>query len=293
MTTAFRYSHISVFLVMFLIGCSGSGHISDPLSPSPVLTDTNLQSATDGNQHSLWSYGLVAVDASGPGQPEAEFIPIRQVAAHFNIINWLETGPCTDCLQITGIEHSGTGTLLVDVELTHPFDNPNFTGFDVRGIVMFVGNHNFPVSDVTVSDRTLGNGELVNADGYTRLYNPEFVGHGIEGYLPGKLSTLQYPNADVNGYKRHISDDLSNTRNAFYAGDSITVTYEIDMPDSQFIFGYAVDACWGVPFYPTVTNPMTDFGPDANCYEAWQLSVSVEPVGDGFTDCGPMQNLGI
>jgi len=29
--------------------------------------------------------------------------------------------------------------MLVDVEIKHPFSNPDFTGFDVRGIVMFNG----------------------------------------------------------------------------------------------------------------------------------------------------------
>ena len=38
-----------------------------------------------------------------------------------------------------------TGTLLVDVELSHPFGNPNYTGFDVRGIAMFDATSAFPM----------------------------------------------------------------------------------------------------------------------------------------------------
>lgn len=87
---------------------------------------------------------------------------------------------------------------------------------------------------------------------------------------------------------RFVTDDPANTRNAFYAADTITVTYEIDMPDSPnpFVLGYAVDASWAPPIHKPVTNPMTDFGPAANCPEAWEIIVEQAPVGTGLDECG-------
>jgi len=50
----------------------------------------------------------------------------------------------------------------------------------VRGIAMFDGSHLFPQSGLAMSDGTMGDGELLNADGYTTLYNSSTVGHGPE-----------------------------------------------------------------------------------------------------------------
>jgi hypothetical protein len=175
------------------------------------------------------------------------------------------------------------------VELTHPFGVPNLTGFDVRGIAIFDASHAFPATALTLSDRDLGDGQILNADGYTTLYNMTTAGSGpkgFQGYIEGDLATHQVPNGLLDAYKRYITDDPSNTRNAFFAGDSIELTYEVDMPDGPFVFGYAVDACWEPPVTKPVTDPMTDFGPEANCPEPWFIDVDVEPLGPGLTEMG-------
>ena len=79
----------------------------------------------------------------------------------------------------------------------------------------------------------------------TTLYNPATAGSGpdgLQGYIQGKFASLELPDSTLNGYIRFISDDPANTRNAFYAGDSVTETYDIDMPDGPFVFGYAIDS---------------------------------------------------
>jgi len=265
-------NHILVMLILLVltIGCS-SGN-SDSIPTTPSSNESERTSAAYENNHVLWAYGLIDVD---PSTLEVEVIPVRDVQAHWNVLQFLEQWPCNDCFRLSGVTVNPDGTLDVDVTIRHPFLNPNLTGFDVRGIAMFSGSHSFPVSGLNTSDHTAGDGELLNADGYTTLYNPSTIYHGFEGYIRGRLATESFPNSLLNGFRRFVSDDPANTRNAFYAGDEITVTYHVDMPDAPnpWIFGYAIDACWAPPINKPVENPITDFSPEANCPETWKIEV--------------------
>ena len=230
--------------MILVVGCSGGGS-DNPLLPSNTTgkTDALTQSASpEEPNHYLWGYYMVRI---GEKDLSAEIIPIRATAGHLNVLQFLEQGPCTNCFKLKGVTPNPDGTLDVNVSITHPYSNKNLTGFDVRGIAMFNGSHQFPDSGLIMSDRTLGEGEVVNADGFTTLYNPTTVGHGLEGYMKGKLATATAPSATLNGYKRFVSDDPANTRNAFYAGNEIIVTFQVDMPNAPnpWVFGYAVDAC--------------------------------------------------
>jgi hypothetical protein len=261
---------------MLILGCAGTKS-PDPISPSTSSANPNFltQAANpDTNNHFLWSYQLVYID---PATTTTEILPVRLVSTHYNILQWLEQKPCANCLKIKNIHPSGIGTILCDIEIKHPFPSPILTGFDVRGIAMFTGSHSFPVSGLNISDKSLGDAELVNADGYSSLYNISTQGSGpggLQGYMKGKLSTTAPPNALLNGFKRFVSNKPANTRNAFYAGETISVTYEIAMPSGPFVFGYAVDGCWAPPITKPVIDPMTDFPISANCPEPWAITVT-------------------
>jgi len=109
--------------------------------------------------------------------------------------------------------------------------------------------------------------------------------------MKGKFASVQVPDGRLNGFKVFESSDPANTRNAFYSGDTISQVYDIDMPDGQFIFGYAVDASWTTPSVKPVTDPMVDFPPEANCYEPYRISVTV--ISDTLTDQAGILRLGI
>jgi len=261
---------------------------SDPIAPQSTAASPPTVMAQSGAQENryLWAYYQIKYDPVGNS---FELMPFRDTATHWNVLKFLEQGACTDCVKVKGVTPGPSGTKLFDVEITHPFPSPNLTGFDVRGIALFHGTQIFPVAGLTVPDRNQGDGELVNPDGYTELYNSGTAGSGpggLQGYLKGKFASPTVPNASLNGYKRHISGGVANTRNAFYASDKIIATYELDMPDTQFIFGYAVDASWAPPTVKPVTDPMTDFPPEANCPEPWKVDVIDFPVGFGLTDQG-------
>jgi len=269
-----RYTLAVSILCIFLVGCSGTGGDSIPVIPG---VPGNIPAA-DGRvaNHYLWNYSLVFVDTTNPENPSWEVVPVRLTSGHLNVLTWLENGPCTDCFELVSLSHAGPGTYNAEIRLTHPFYSANLTGFDVRGICMFNGSGTFPLSGLTYSDRNLGDAELVNPDGYTRLFNASTAGHDLEGYTEGNLAMGGPPDAELNGYKRFVTNDPANVRNAFYVGDSIEVIYEVALPPSELAFGYAVDASYYPPLVKPVTDPMVDFGLDANCPEAWQLSVSVE-----------------
>jgi hypothetical protein len=285
-------------LMATVIGCS---HLNGATAPPPDSQDAqdfraSIQagySETGGGAHHLWGYWLVGVD---PEKDQFEILPVRDIEDHLNVLRWLEQGPCTNCLKIPNIVNSDHGTKLLTISLKHPFPSPNLTGFDVRGIAMFNGSHAFPTAGFNTPDRSHGDGELINADGYTTLYNYTTMGSGsggMQGYIKGKLATFAVPKAKLNGFKRFVSSGAENTRNAFYAGDTIEQTYDIDMPDSAFVFGYAVDTSWAPPTTKPVTDPMKDFPPSANCPEPWRVETQLSAIGSGLDTHGGEVQLSV
>jgi uncharacterized delta-60 repeat protein len=276
---------ISILCVLFLIGCSSGGNNTSPVVPGDTSTSSEVTAnsvSTDINTHYLLTYSLINIDATNPEDVKAEIIPARVGSVHINILKFLEFAPCTDCFKIVGLNFPEPGVLDVNIAITHPFDDLKFTAFDVRGIIMFNGSHVFPESGLTMSDSSMGDGELLNAEGLTRLYNGSTLDMAgdLFTYYQGKLATPTVPNADLNGFIRHITDDPANTRNALYAGDSVTRTYSLDLPSAEFVLGYAVDASWDIPTADPVTDPMTQFSATANCIEPWKIEASCYPIAD-------------
>ncbi|MFH1675417.1 MAG: hypothetical protein ABIC40_00225, partial [bacterium] len=287
------------FSVFLICGCSGDNNPAMPTGTDSTGQTgtiensglTEIQSESAQADRILWGYWTVHVD---PVKQSYEIVPLRQAANHWNILKWLEQEPCANCFKIVHAEPSGTGTLLVDIRVKHPFPSALLTGFDVRGIAIFNGTHLFPSANVMTSSDS--EGAVVNADGYTSLYNPGTEGSGpggLQGYIKGKYATATPPSSSLNPFKRFISNDLANTRNAFYAGEAIIVEYEVRMPGKPFVFGYAVDANWVPATNKPVTEPMTDFPPEANCPESWNIDVTVVPVGNGLNDNGGWAKIDI
>jgi len=273
---------LCVILVMSILAGCGGTH-GNPVTPGSGVP------AESGLNRYLWGYFAAYADTE---TNEIEMVPWRMASKHLNVIAFLEQGPCYDCVQVTGMSNSGYGTKLVQVRITHPFSNLNLTGFDVRGVALFDAGHMFATSALTVPDSANGTGgELMNADGYTALYAAWTEGSGpggIVGYIPGKLSSPLAPSAQLNGYKRFFNDTGSppNERHAFYAGTELEQTFDIKMPTGQFIFGYAIDACWANPIIKPVTNPQTDFPPQANCAEPYLIEVTQHEIGTGLVQNG-------
>ena len=274
-------------LLVLSIGCSANDTPSSPPISQRTAGPQSISSilGADGRNHFLWMYSEILIREDN----SYDVTPVRQATTHWNVLSWLENGPCSNCFRLTSVSVTPKGTLQLSIEIRHPFGSPNLTGFDVRGIAMGWGTHTFPVSGLVTTDRKAQETELVNADGHTTLYNPSTIGSGpggLQGYIQGKHATIPYPNSTLNGYLRHISPGAANTRNAMYAGSAVTRIYEIYKPIGSFIVGYAVDASWAPPTKKPVTDPMLDFPPEANCPEPWKIDVTETPVGFGLTSQG-------
>jgi hypothetical protein len=291
---------IVLVVAVILIGCSSGGNNTFPVVPDgdnsiPEISGTSdAYNASEGNSHYLLAYGLICVDVENPCGPKIEIIPVREGEIHLNILKFLEGAPCYGCFTIAGFEFPQPGILNVDIRVDHPFGNLLYSVFDVRGIIMFQGSHEFPVAGKSISDQALGDGALLNADGYTALYNGSTITAPVgdlQKYYAGKLSTPTIPNSDINGYKYFITDDLANNRNAFFAGSTDTQTFSLKLPTGPFVLGYAVDANWWTPISEPVDDPLIDFGINANCPEPWKIVVTEEPIGQGLTDQGGQTKL--
>jgi hypothetical protein len=283
---------VTIAFVALSLSCSQSGSSGDsPTAPS--VSDGTTQAVDSGweNNRHLWSYSLFKYD---PDTNRCEVIPVRLTASHWNVLKFLEQGPGSHCVKVLSVADSDHGTKLFEVEITHPFANPNLTGFDVRGIAMFYGNRFFPTLNVSTPDRRLGDGELINATGYTTLYHDGTQGcgpSGLQGYLKGNFATATVPATWGQGFIEYHSYDPDNERTYFPAGTSQQRTYDIDMPESTFVFGYAVDASWVQPTTKPVTDPNVDFPPEANCPEPYWIVCYAYPYDYGLTDEGGFTNL--
>ena len=173
-----------------------------------------------------------------------------------NVVKFLETGKLN--IALANLKF-GTGTIDVDVNLTHPFPGlDSYTGFDVRGIFITPGTIS-GYTDAGIIHADQSSTFLMNADGWTRWWNPsEFpVGDTISGYRNGKLGNPydgSNLNATLNGYKYFcddlkVGDDLSVLnplhRGMFQSGYTNGRHYQIHFDSTKpLVFNYAVDASW-------------------------------------------------
>jgi len=287
-----RMKSLPILLIILLAlgSCSGPTDrhgLSGSSSRSPLMPGLHLSSQLSGESgggHQLLGYWELVFDFDAE---TAEAIPLRLTEGHFNVRKFLEQGPCTTCLSLLNFSKQPDNTFYIDVQFDHPFPGlDQFSGFDVRGIAIFNGNYIFPGSGLVISDRTLGDMELLNADGYTTLFNPVDFPPGsnlpILTYTKGVAATPLSAPATLNGYKCYFPDA---PRRLFRSGETDVQTYHIARPAGTLLrVGYAVDASWEPPKTKPVIDPLTDFGPNANCLEAYTLSIS---IGSGLMPgCG-------
>jgi len=277
-----------VALLALIVGCSGS---TGPASTSPVAPpDLPASQSVDVERHGnrvLWGFWTVHISGD---RTAVEVIPDRAALLHLNAVRLLEVSPCSSCLRVDNLEVLPGGDLSARLVLYHPFPGLNkFTGFDVRGIFISKADYLFPMSGRSVAWSGLNGPRLVNPDGYTHLYNPiEFPESlpipAVFRYSPGKYSTGGDLTARLNpfvAYKRDMP------RRMFEAGSVDSRTAIIRLPSGPLRFGYAVDASWAR--VDNVTDPLTDFPPEANCLEAYEIHMQMSgELEDQIGDTAPI-----
>jgi hypothetical protein len=269
-----RSSVVAVlFLAALIIGCSNSPD-KNPVSPSSPLT---VQSVSTSNRH-LWGIWDITISAN---RSSVEIAPMRTADMHLNVVKLLEGKACANCLKITNIYISGPDELSADITLTHPYPGlMKYTGFDVRGIFISTADYTFPLSGRKIA---LGDSvpRMLDPDGYTSLFNPTdfpLTTPAALGYIAGKHATGGDLSATLNPFIAYRKDA---PRRMFESGGSETKTVKIHAPIGPIHFGYAVDVNWQL--VENVVDPLTDFPPDANCQEAYEIKVSIDSGLQAFT----------
>lgn len=274
--------------LIVLIGCQG--HTASPDIQNETELTANLTHSNTRSHHSLGAY-LVELNKQ---ELTAEAIPLRTSDIHLNLSKIFINMMGLDIAVLPGLSDPPNGLFVLDFTLTHPLGGaPQYTIFDVKGIVMTPGTLNLGPLVFADVDET----RLENADGYTRWWNPkEFSAPGIFGYtdglftntIAGQLTATVNPYkyfADILGPEDPLTavhdEPLTNDmgRGVFSSGASNTRRYELRFPldpNPVILFGYVIDGCWDIP----VPNPPDavpdDFPIIANQPEAYDVVMAAK-----------------
>jgi hypothetical protein len=272
---------ISVIIILVIFcGCSGIGNIVAP----DGSTNETVRLRLPQLDRWTWHTGLYRVSED---HSTVEKLPFRTADWHVNVNKLVEPPSCSHCLMVGKPQLQPDGTIKIKVILTHPFPGqPEYTGFDVRGTVIFPATRYWKREPNTLYDGNAepvfevfdhlyfsraedGGGQLLNADGFTMYLFPglDIVPHlPITKYSKGQYANGPDPDSTINGYRLFTKDP---ERRMFLVTDTIGRTYHISPPEGEFIFGYVVDASWAAPTNMPVTDPATDFPIWANCEDGY------------------------
>lgn len=246
-------------------------------SPNPIIVESGYPNIVQlpQSEHNRTLLGIWKISINTETLT-AEASNIRTADMHLNAVKLLEVAPCTNCLTISNIHSISPSELEADLTLKHPYPGMlKYTGFDVRGILITPADYHFPLSgrNVTLNSKSF---RMLNPDGFTSLFNA--VEFPLDSplppalkYTPGKYSTGGSLTSTLNPF---IAYKQSAPRRMFKPGESETRTVRLTKPSKTLEFGYAVDFSWKP--VQKVTDPEKDFPPDANCIEAYKISVTVE-----------------
>lgn len=283
---------VLLVVAVVMVGCSSASNPAVP-SETPVKEST----CTPGSNDITWGHWLFYVSED---HTSIEAVPIRQAEWHFNITKMVEDEPCDNCLQIGQPQPQPDGTLKVPVSLRHPFPNqPRFTGFDVRGVVMFPATRywyadggSMPTTrypspfDPTIDPPMFfswpgdeGGGAVLNPDGYSYYFWPGFEYWWPDDFEPttdldaprynyqqGEYATDAFPDSTINPY---LEFNDGTARRMFKVTDIIHREYHLRFPDGEFVFGYVIQASWWPPDVIPVIHPEEDFPPEANAEDPY------------------------
>ncbi|HDS31130.1 MAG TPA: hypothetical protein ENN67_08820, partial [Firmicutes bacterium] len=290
MNGRFIQTILTALLILTLGSCSQKQDFS-PLDPN-LTSSAEISRPASSTQ--LWGLYEIAIDPSGSS---AEIVPMRTSQFTCNVIVFMQPplGSTTNMgIQVMDVSKFATeGFIDVDVRLTHPFPGlALYTGFDVMGVFIHNGDKT-GIYDGNIRYATgIDSAVLLNADGYTRWYNPvEFLQPNILGFVEGALGTKGAGfNATLNPFK-YYCDSLASTQDAteffqvpanvanrgLYSPSTNVRRYELKFPfvggAPEAKFQYAIVASWELPLVNPPLDIPNDFPIEANRAEAILLSV--------------------
>lgn len=276
---------IAALCTSIVAGCGGS---NSPVTPYTIDSDRTIESHSGhvllGMYHAMYD----------PVASEFDVIPLRAAEFTVNITQFLQPPVIPVNYVYLSLDPTSdifNGYLVFDMTIRHPFMGyDKFHGFDFRtifysngsGALAYDGSAVYPVEGETM---------LLNADGYTRWWNwQEFIGNNtIFGANQGYYAPPNHCTATINGFKLFCDDldlegpvsSLDPTDRAIFRATpglnsrKFKVQFKMDGGMPVFDFNYSIDTSWAAPvddFAPEY--PPEAYPPDANCAEAYQVSVT-------------------
>lgn len=255
-------------IALAFIGCSGG---ANSVTPDNTFSGC-LQQAEETSNRVLWGYYLMYLNED---HTSLTVLPSRGTTWHLNALGIIEQYNPKAVTILNTYTHSD-GTITASVSMKHPMENmPKYTAFDIRGIMMLPAKYYFPMTKVKLPGLKLGEAALLNADGYTRRWNPSEFSSAVSpfNYFDGKLIPEGMgilANATVNPYRCFFTNP---NRRYFESGKEDVRHYHVSFPPGKQVFGYAVDASWGEP-----TSNIGSDGQPTKIPQSFQLTAnSIEP----------------
>jgi hypothetical protein len=288
-------------LAVFITSCSG-GNNSPVLPGDEKLPQDNISDTTEASDvlYVAGSSGSLAYKAFGiynvtidPVALTGEIIPSRNASAigttfDADLTQFLTHTPCSNCLQIDGIQLLSGNQVKVGFKIKHPFSDPakrpDLHGFDVRGIVLAKGNYYFPGILVNLNETDTiparANVSLMaNPDGFTHHFDELATD---ENYFDPPRNY----DANINPYKRYFTDGTQGTFDfAAPAGYNVmpcgsdwetqNYIFNLEPGGTTLDFGFIVDCAYGASaVFANRFNPHY-FLPEFNRKEAWRVETTV------------------
>ncbi len=295
-----RYSWLLCSVVILLtttIGCSnesGNSPVMPNTTPAeiPGLTGDSVVPDVGTGGHLLSGYWQILLNIQ---EGDLDVIPLRGTSMHLNLAGILCQNP--DWLSVHVNDINIPGRLLdFDITITHPVPNSDIRVFDMRGILMGLGDTLSASSDAGLVYTGPDGIRLLNSDGYTRWWNAvEFTTPGIFGYDNDFIvPDFIIPTTTLNPYK-YFADALDPTDDVIPSVDdtnrgtfsttgtppSVTRNYlvrfplEADQPKLGFHFAMDLSFAPATGGNPT-PKPIGDFPLAANMPEAFYIDVNMD-----------------
>jgi len=298
---------LSLIFVTVLVAGISCGIPEQPASPGLQRPETKESgSAWQNVRTGYLDWGEYGIEIGRDGS-YVRVTPGRSAEGnygiHLNATKLLEAGPCFNCLSTSNLHMLSSGDVSIDISITHPYTDPRYTGFDVRGIIMFPASQLFPDPElreaagleplvgwlVRIASSDKGDAELVNPDGWTTIWSPdvddlwlpwdeiEDGDYPILKYYQGKYASGENLGV-INAFRRFHSNE---TRHMFEVGKTVTRTYVIRPPTSGPIkASYAICAHWAPATNVPVSDPASDFPPEANSPTSYEFTITQDAPMD-------------
>jgi hypothetical protein len=308
----FALALIFLFTAFSLSACNSATHLSPGL-PSEVSSADLTEFPSSETLLGVYSVTIDPLTRSVSMEPLVSRNADLGEQYLGDITGFLTSIFCTDCARIDSMALTETGLIDLAISVRHPFGLPMLDDppsrkrldlhlFDLFGEVYTEDGSNFEQAGITINPRF-----LVNADGYTGIYDPliDKIFPTRNDYHPYKVffEDSSEGNFNPNDTEYGFTDPFfPSGHNVFPQGSDFKTTHFIlnPRPGTTINFSLVLTASYGISAKFNI--PYGQFGnrlmpryflPRFNRYEPWKMTVSVPDYLNFLTSNDPDQEAEI